>query len=177
MSNSHRFLQRAWLFLVCALFATGSALAKDDDEREERDNAKTKQAQAVSKEVYDRIQKAQELIDADDPQGALSILTSLENKKGITEYELQNVLNYMGFVHYNLENIDAAMAAYQKMINIPSIEPQIKKTTIYTMAQFSTMQENYSQALNYLDQYFAMETNPAPDNYILRAQNLYQVER
>lgn len=176
MSNSNRFLQRVWLFLICAIFATGTVFAQDD-EREERDNTKTKQAQAVSKEVYDRIQKAQELIDADDPQGALRILSALENKKGITEYELQNVLNYIGFVHYNLDNIEAAMAAYEKMINIPSIEPQIKKTTIYTMAQFSTMQEKYDQALAYLNDYFTMETNPAPDNYILYAQNLYQVNR
>ena len=176
MNNSNRFLQRVWLFLICTIFATGTIFAQDD-EREERDNAKTKQAQAVSKEVYDRIQKAQELIDADDPQGALRILTALETKKGITEYELQNVLNYIGFVHYNLEDIDAAMAAYEKMINIPSIEPQIKKSTIYTMAQFSTMQENYNQALDYLNDYFALETNPAPDNYILYAQNLYQVNR
>jgi len=176
MNYSNRFLQRVWLFLICTIFATGTIFAQDD-EREERDNTKTKQAQAVSKEVYDRIQKAQELIDADDPQGALRILTALETKKGITEYELQNVLNYIGFVHYNLDDIDAAMAAYQKMIDIPSIEPQIKKSTIYTMAQFSTMQEDYNGALEYLDQYFVLETNPAPDNYILLAQNLYQVNR
>ena len=84
MSNSNRFLQRVWLFLICATFATGTVFAQDD-EREERDNAKTKQAQAVSKEVYDRIQRAQEHIDEEDEQGALRILTALENKKGITE--------------------------------------------------------------------------------------------
>ncbi|MDG2376913.1 MAG: hypothetical protein P8M18_11260 [Woeseiaceae bacterium] len=176
MSNSNRFLQRVWLFLICGMFATGAAFAQDN-EREERDKTKTKQAQAVSKEVYDRIQKAQEAIDADDAQGALKILTALENKKGITEYELQNVLNYIGFVHYNLDNIDEAIAAYEKMVNIPSIEPQIKKATIYTLAQFATMQENYEQALSYLDEYFLLETNPAPENYILAAQNLYQVNR
>ena len=177
MSNSNRFLMRIWLLVACGIFATGSVLAQDDAEREERDNTKTKQAQAVSKEVYDRIQKAQEEIDADNPQAALRILEGLKGRKGITEYELQNVLNYVGFVYYNLDNIDAAMAAYQEMIEIPSIEPQIKKSTIYTMAQFSTMQEKYDQALRYLDEYFVLETNPAPDNYILLAQNLYQVNR
>ena len=117
------------------------------------------------------------MIDAEDQQGALKLLNALKAKKGITEYELQNVLNYIGFVHYNLENIDEAMAAYEEMIRIPSIEPQIKKQTIYTMAQLSTMQEKYDQALTYLDEYFVLETNPAPDNYILYAQNLYQVSR
>ena len=45
MSNSNRFLQRVWLFLICGMFATGAAFAQDN-EREERDNQKTKQAQA-----------------------------------------------------------------------------------------------------------------------------------
>jgi tetratricopeptide (TPR) repeat protein len=176
MNSSNHLLTRMSLLLICSIFAVGSAVAQDS-EREQRDNTKTKQAQAVSKEVYDRIQKAQELIDANDPEQALRILDSVKTKKGITEYELQNVLNYIGFVHYNLDNIDAAMAAYREMISIPSIEPQIKKSTIYTMAQLSTMQEKYQQALNLLDEYFALETNPAPDNYILYAQNLYQVNR
>ena len=140
MSKSNRVLHRIWLVVICGLFATGSVLAQDD-EREERDKQKTKQAQAVSKEVYDHIQKAQEEIDAENYNEGLRLLEALKTRKGISEYELQNVLNYIGFVHYNLDDIDAAMAAYQEMINIPSIEPQIKKNTIYTMAQFSMMQE------------------------------------
>jgi len=171
--SSNRLLSRIWLFLVCGFFMAGVAVAQDDD----GDNQKTKQAQAVSKEFYDQIQKAQELIDADDSRGALAILDRLKTRKGITEYELQQCLNYIGFVKYNLEDIDGAMAAYREMIAIPSIEPQIKKTTIYTMAQLSTMQERYEQALKLLEEYFAMEPNPAPDNYILYAQNLYQVNR
>jgi outer membrane protein assembly factor BamD (BamD/ComL family) len=109
MNLTNRFLTGISLLFVCTAFAA-SALAQDD-EREERDNQKTKQAQAVSKEVYDRIQRAQELIDADDQRGALSILNSLLEKKGITEYEQQNILNYIGFVNYNLDNIPAAIAA------------------------------------------------------------------
>lgn len=172
--SSNRLLSSVYLLLVCSLFVAGGAIAQDD---EDGDNTKTKQAQAVSKEFYDQIQKAQELIDADDPRGALSILDRLKTRKGITEYELQQCLNYIGFVKYNLEDIDGAMAAYREMIAIPSIEPQIKKSTIYTMAQLSTMQERYEQALGLLEEYFGMEPNPAPDNYILYAQNLYQVER
>ncbi len=174
MNSRNPSLTRVILLLICGVFAAGSALAQDD---EDGSNQKTKQAQAVSKEFYDRIQKAQEMIDADDQQGALQMLNSLKTKKGITEYELQQVLNYIGFVNYNLDNVDAAMAAYEEMIRIPSIEEQIKKQTIYTMSQLSTMQEKYDQALKFLDEYFVLETNPAPDAYILYAQNLYQVNR
>ena len=179
MNISNRFITGISLILFCSLFAAGSVFAQsaEEEERERRDSRKTKQAQAVSKDVYDRIQKAQEMIDADDPNGALKILGALKVKKGLSEYELQNVLNYIGFVYYNLDDIDGAMAAYREMIALPNIEDQIKKTTIYTMAQLSTMQEKYNQALRLLDDYFVIETNPAPDNYILYAQNLYQVSR
>ena len=177
MNSKQGLLSRVFVLLVCGIFAAGSAFSAQQNERDERDKQKTKQAQAVSKEVYDRIQKAQEKIDADDSQGALKILNSLKSKKGLTEYELQNVLNYIGFVYYNLEQIPQAIAVYEEMLRIPSIEEQIQKQTTYTLAQLSTMEEQYDKALRLLDQWFVLETNPAPDPYILYAQNLYQVNR
>jgi tetratricopeptide (TPR) repeat protein len=39
------------------------------------------------------------------------------------------------------------------------------------------MEEEYSKALRFLDQWFALEANPGPEPYILYAQNLYQVEK
>jgi tetratricopeptide (TPR) repeat protein len=176
MNIKNRFLSKLGLLLICSVLATGTVYAQDE-ERASRDAKKTKQAQAVSKEVYDRIQKAQELIDADDQQGALKMLNALKGKKGLTEYELQNVLNYIGFVNYNLDDVDGAMRAYEEMLRIPSIEDQIRKQTLYTMAQLTTMQEDYAKALDLLDQWFVLETNPAPDPYILYAQNLYQENR
>ena len=175
MNSKHHLLSRIFVLLVCGIFATGVAYA--DQEDEDRDNRKTKQAQAVSKAVYDRIQKAQEAIDVDDSAAALKILNTLKGKKGLTDYELQNVLNYIGFVYYNLDKMPEAIATYEEMLRIPSIEEQIKKQTLYTLAQLSTMQEDYNKAIRLLDEWFVLETNPAPDPYILYAQNLYQVNR
>lgn len=175
MNSKHHLLSRIFVLLVCGIFATGAAYA--DQEDEDRDNRKTKQAQAVSKAVYDRIQKAQEAIDADDSAAALKILNTLKGKKGLTDYELQNVLNYIGFVYYNLEKMPEAIATYEEMLRIPSIEEQIKKQTLYTLAQLSTMEEDYNKALRLLDEWFVLETNPAPDPYIFYAQNLYQIDR
>ncbi len=181
MTSKYRLLTRIFILLLCGIFAAGTAysgqVAREQTEREERDAQKTKTAQAVSKEVYDRIQKAQELIDADQPQDALRMLNDLRGKKGLTEYETQNVLNYIAFVHYNLEQIPQAIAVYEEMLRIPSMEEQIRKSTIYTLAQLSTMQENYAKALRLLEQWFALEVNPAPEPFILYAQNLYQENR
>jgi len=176
MNIKNRFISGIILSLVCGIIAVGPTYAAQDKD-EERSKQKTKQAQAVSKEIYDRIQKAQELIDVEDDQGALKILNALLNKKNITEYEQQNVLNYIGFVNYNLENIPAAIDAYERMLKIPSLEEQVRKQTVYTLAQLMTMEENYAKAITLLDEWFVLETNPSSDPYILYAQNLYQVNR
>jgi len=164
------------MIAIASLLVLGSAYAQDSA-RDKRDKQKTKQAQAVSKEVYDKITKAQEAVDAQKYNDALKILGSLIRSDKLTEYEQQNVLNYLGFVHYNMDNIDEAIQAYEKMIRIPSIEDQIKKNTVYTLAQLNTMEENYAKAIGQLDDFFVLEINPAPDPYILYAQNLYQLNR
>jgi tetratricopeptide (TPR) repeat protein len=167
---------RLGLVLLAGLLAAGVAYAQDD-ERAARDQQKTKQAQAVSKEVYDKITQAQDAVDADKLDSALRILQSLNRSDKLTEYERQNVLNYLGFVYYNMDDATAAIRTYEEMLRIPSLEEQIRKQTVYTLAQLSTMEELYTKALRLLEEWFVLEINPASDPYILYAQNLYQVNR
>jgi tetratricopeptide (TPR) repeat protein len=153
MSKLSRITTKMLFAVIAGAFVAGGAYAQED-ERAERDAQKTKQAQAVSKEVYDKIQKAQEQVDAKDYQGALRALNSLYNPDKLTEYEQANVLNYIGFVYYNMEDIPNAIRTYERMILIPSLEPQMAKQTTYTLAQLYTMEENYQKALQTLDKWF-----------------------
>lgn len=177
-SKIRLFLKLSTLF-VCGAMAANSAFAQtDEDEAERKSNAQeTKQAQAVSKAVYDTITKAQEAVDEKDYPGALKILNALYDPDKLTEYEQANVLNYIGFVYYNMDDVVNSIKTYERMVAIPSLEPQLKKSTMYTLAQLHTMQENYERALTTIDQWFLMEPNPAAEPYILKAQNLYQVKR
>ncbi len=175
--NSRSSLSRTVsLVALCALLALGTASAQKD-ERQERDKQKTKQAQAVSKQVYDQITKAGEMVDEKNYQGALRLLNRMYNPDKLTEYEQVNVLNYIGFVYYNMDDITNAIRTYDRMLAVPSLEPQMAKSTTYTLAQLYTMEEKYQRALTTLDKWFVMETNPAPGPFILKAQNLYQVRR
>lgn len=159
---------------LVALSLAGPVAAQTD---EERDDAKTKQAQAVSKEVYDEIQKAQEMVDNKDYQSALRLLERLYNPDDLTEYEQANVLNYIGFIHFEQENVPKAIQTYERMLAIPSLEEGQRKQTTYTLAQLNTMEEDYNKALNLLNTWFTLETNPGPQPYILLAQIYYQLER
>ena len=161
--------------LISGLLAFGGAAAQNADP--DKDTTKTKQAQAVSKEVYERIQKAQELVDAKDYSGALRSLNALYNPDKLTEYEQANVLNYLGFVYYNMDDTKSAIKTYEKMLAIPTLEPQMAKQTTYTLVQLLTMEEQFTKALAMLDKWFMLEPNPAPEAFILKAQNLYQLQR
>lgn len=162
--------------LLLAGLALTSAVAQQQTE-EENAAQQTKQAQAVSKEVYDKIQAAQEQVDAKDFAGALRTLNNLYNPDKLTEYEQSNVLNYIGFVYYNMDDMPNAIRTYERLIAIPSLEPQIGKQTTYTLAQLYMMEEQYDKSLSALDKWFVMETNPAPEPFILKAQALYQLQR
>ena len=76
-----------------------------------------------------------------------------------------------------MDDIANAIRTYERMVAIPSLEEQLRKQTTYTLAQLYTMEENYTKALSTLDRWFQLETNPAPEPFILKAQNLYQVQR
>ncbi|MDJ0759161.1 MAG: hypothetical protein QNJ19_07175 [Woeseiaceae bacterium] len=172
----NKFISRLTAFVAIVMVAMSPVHAQDD-ERAQRDSKKTKQAQAVSKDVYESIQKAQELVDAKEFNGALRIMQRLYDPEELTEYEQANVLNYLGFIYYNMDDIPNALKTYQQMIRVPGLEPQLLKATTYTVAQLYTMEEQYANALRALDEWFVLETNPAPEPFILKAQNLYQLQR
>ncbi len=181
MQSKIRLFLKIGALFVCGAMAANTAFAQtkeEDAEAERKSNSQeTKQAQAVSKAVYDTITKAQEAVDAKDYPAALKILKALYDPDDLTEYEQANVLNYLGFVYYNMDDTVNAITTYERMVAIPTLEPQLKKQTMYTLAQLLTMQEDYERALTTLDNWFLLETNPAPEPFILKAQNLYQVQR
>ena len=183
MHNKIHISLKLAIALLCTLMATDAVFAKDDEaeaeaEAERRSSQQqTKQAQAVSKAVYDKITKAQEAVDAEDYAGALKLLNNLYNPDKLTEYEQSNVLNYIGYVYYNMDDTINAIRTYEKMIAIPSLEEQQRKQTTYTLAQLYMMEEQYSKALTTLDRWFMLEINPAPEPFILKAQMLYQLDR
>ena len=151
MHNKIHMSLKLAVALVCTLVATDTVVAKDDEaeaEAERRSSQQqTKQAQAVSKAVYDKITKAQEAVDAQDYAGALKLLNNLYDPDKLTEYEQSNVLNYIGYVYYNMDDIVNAMRTYERMLAIPSLEEQQRKQTTYTLAQLYMMEEQYPKPI------------------------------
>ena len=175
MSTKRGIFLKLCVLLLAGTLACGEASAQGQRASKD-DKTKTKQAQAVSKEVYERIQKAQEAVDEENYSAALKILNSLYNPDKLSEYEQANVLNYLGFVYYNMEDMPNAIATYGRLLAIPSLEPQMAKQSMFTMAQLLTVEERYREAMVTIDKWFALETNPAPQPFILKAQIHYHLD-
>ena len=176
MTKRNGVSKKIGLLLLAGTLALNCAYSQES-EQEGRDQQRTRQAQAVSKPVYDKIQKAQEFTDAQDYWAAMEVLRILKNSTRITDYERANVLNYIAIIHYYMEDLSAAIAAYEEMLGIPDQEPQLRKRTMYQLAQLLMAEERFEDGLAYLEDWFGLEPNPAPGAYNLLAQCYYQLNR
>ena len=165
MSRFNQVLAGAMLVLTLALTPIHHAAAQD-----EPPERKTKKAEALSKPVYDKLTRAQELVDTKDMQGALRIIDGLLRDDGISQFERANVLNFKGVIEYSRENTNGAIRAYDQLVAIPEVEQQMRMQTIYTIAQLYATEENFPKTIEYLNRWFADTPNPAPDAYVLLAQ-------
>lgn len=162
--------------IVALIFvlATGTANAQRANSQESEPQ-QTRQAQAVSRSVYEVIEKAQRLVDAEDYDAAIELLSALIQKDNLTEYEFANVYQYLGFCYHSKEDTETAIITFSKILAIESVEDQARKATLYTLAQLHTFLEQYDAALVRMERWFDLEPNPAPKAFILYAQILYQL--
>ncbi len=170
-----QFTAAGALALVLAL-SSNPAFAQRANQPEE-DPQTTRQAQAVSRALYEVIEKAQVFVEAEDFAAAVSLLTARIEKGGLTEYELANLYQYLGFSLHNMGDTKAAIAAFSNILAIESLEEQMRKSTLYTISQLYTVEERYDEALQSTEAWFELEPNPAPGALILYAQILYQLGR
>ena len=124
MNTDKNLMAKFLAVLVSCILAVSTAHAQKEEN--EQDEVKTKQAQAVSKKVYDKILEAQEKIDEEDFPGALRTLDALRRNDKLTPYERTNVLNYIGFVYYSTDNVSGPIDVYKEMLTIPDLEPQLR---------------------------------------------------
>ena len=165
------------VYVIVFLMLVAADAANAQQTADQQQQQSTRQAQAVSRPVFEKMQKSQDLLGKNDADGALRILTSLIQSNKLSEYEKSNVWQYMGLAHHSVGDIESAIHAFDNVLSISSLEEQVRKNTLYTLTQLNTAQEQYTEALHHLDTWFDLELNPAPGPYILHAQILYQLEK
>ncbi len=159
--------------LGLALISVGQVGYAQEEEPPERE---TKKVQSLSKATYDKLTKAQEALDAKDFNGALNVLNRMDKSK-LSQYEIANIDNFLGYIYYSMGDTNRAMQAYERLIRNPDVEPQMRNQTLYTLASLEAQRDNWDKTITYLNDWFQTATNPSPQAYILLASAYQTKER
>ncbi|MCZ6716770.1 MAG: hypothetical protein O6946_06870, partial [Gammaproteobacteria bacterium] len=141
---------------------------------EPRKERKTRKTPAMREKTYKKLSESRELAEADDFIGALRALDSLSRQKNLNSYELAQMHNFYGFIHFSQENYAQAVRDYENVLAQPNLPLGMETSTIYTLSQLYFTQEDYVGAERQLRKWFAVADNPGPSPYILLGQAIYQ---
>lgn len=165
--------------LAIGLFAPQSSLSGFSVARaadQEKKEQETRRTPALREASYKKLSKAQEAIDAKDYKTALEVLDEMANSRGMNKYEMASMFNMKAFVYFSQEDYPNAIKAYEGVLaQSPEIPLALELSTLYALGQLYFVQEDYKQAIVYLDKWFDKADNPGPQPYIFLAQAYYQL--
>lgn len=151
----------------------GIAFAQEEQKKEQ----KTKRTQAMNNKVYEKLQAAQESVEAKDLPGALAILDELKNgKKPLNDAEMANVLNMYAFIYYSTEDYPKALKAYADIIKLPQAPEGTVVQARYSLAQLYFVTEDYAKGVAALKEWFKVTTLAPASAYMLLSQGYYQLK-
>lgn len=154
------------------LLSTQTAYAQDNSASER----KTKRTPALRSKVYDQLARAQSLADQDKTAEAITALDNVKRKSSsMNSYELAMMHNFYGFIHYNVENYDKAIIAFEEVVKQQPIPESFEKSTLYSLSQLHMMQGNYDKTIEFLERWENLNDGEVPaKNLVLKAQAMYQ---
>lgn len=137
----------------------------------------TRRVPTMTEQTYKRLAEAQEFIDAEDYQSALNGLNAmLDRRRRYNGNELGAIYNMMAFVYYAVDRYDKAITAYEQVLaQGDQITEGMETQVIYSLAQLHYSEENFEQALRYMQRWLDQADNPSPEPHIFMAQVYYRM--
>ena len=141
-----------------------------------QEQQKTVRVPALREKVYSQLARAQKLADDGDVPAGLAALDSIkERASSMNEYEVAMMHNFYGFIYYNQNDLDKAIASFEAVVNQNAIPESLKLNTLFSLAQLALANGQYVKVVDYLTQWDGVNTQPKKDSYyVLKAQALYQ---
>ena len=161
--------------LLSVLLASSAVAQRSDDDSSER---KTKETVAMSQPVYEALVEAQELVEADDFQGALAKLEDMRSgRKKMSPYEQAQTWNLQAYTFYLMEDYPKSISAYENVLLQPELPEALQQSTLKTLAQLHFTVEDYDKALETINRLMAVISEPAADIYMLQGQAYFQLKQ
>ena len=142
---------------------------------------KTKRVPTLRSKVYDQLSRAQSLADAGNQTEAFAVLDNVKSKaSSMNSYEQAMMYNFYGFIHYEAEDYDQAIAAFENVVQQQPIPETFEQATLFSLAQLHMMRGNYDQTITKIEHWESIQKNLYPNkdipakNLVLKAQAMYQ---
>jgi tetratricopeptide (TPR) repeat protein len=164
-----------WLYCCGLVLLLGSTLAHA--QQSDQDDRKTKATVAMSQQVYEKLTKIQELVEAENYAESEGLLRDLRNDTKLSPYEKAQVWNLSGYAYYLQEKYKEAISAYEQVMAQPDLPEALLLSTLKTMAQLQFTIEDYATALATVHRLMAAVAEPSADVYMLEGQALFQMEK
>ncbi|MCF2922039.1 hypothetical protein L1264_16325 [Pseudoalteromonas sp. APAL1] len=139
---------------------------------------KTKRVPALREKVYSQLARAQKLADDGDAKAGLEALDSIqERSSSMNSYEIAMMHNFYGFIYYNENDLDKAIASFEKVVKEDAIPETLRVSTTFSLAQLAMANSDYEKVIKYLAQWDAINDKPKTDAYyVLKSQAYYQLK-
>ena len=159
------------LFPLPAGVSDGMAFAAEEKK-------KTRRVPTMTEATFKKLAEVQEFIDAEDYPGALNALnTMLDRRRRYNSNELGHIYNMMAFVHYARDRYDQAIIAYEQVLaQGDQISEGMETQIIYSLAQLHYSEENFNEALRYMQLWLDQADKPGPQPHIFMAQVYYRMD-
>ncbi|MEH6557866.1 MAG: hypothetical protein V7459_01650 [Oceanicoccus sp.] len=153
-------------------------VAQAQENTEAKKEKKTKRTQAMNNKTYEKLQLAQEAVEAKDIPGAIEILDEIKNntRRPPNDAELANVLNMYAFIYYSKEDYNNALKAYKQIIPLPLAPEGTIVQARYSVAQLYFVMEKYREGIDALLEWFEVTAAPTASAYVMLAQGYYQIK-
>ena len=142
------------------------------------EDQKTKRVPALREKVYSQLARAQKLADDGDAKAGLAALDSIqERSSSMNSYEIAMMHNFYGFIYYNENDLDKAIASFEKVVNEDAIPETLRLSTTFSLAQLAMANSDYEKVIKYLAQWDVINDKPKTDAYyVLKSQAYYQLK-
>ncbi len=138
----------------------------------------TRRVPTMTEATYKKLGEVQEFIDAEDYQSALNALNAmLDRQRRYNGNELGAIYNMMAFVYYAIDRYDQAITAYEQVLaQGDEITEGTETQVINSLAQLHYSEENFDEALRYMQLWLDRAENPSPEPHIFMAQIYYRMD-
>lgn len=160
-------MSRAAIFVLCVALLAGLLATSPTQSRPS--------AQSMNEWIYQALMEAQELLDADQPDAALARLTAVEARR-INPYERAQVLRMIGLVHYQLDDLEPALDAFERALEQRNVPEGLQADLLGTLGRIGLMLDRDAYAEERLRALLAIEDQNLPENRILLAIALLKQE-